>query len=78
MITYHMTSIIIDIQIAQTTLGNPAAMTILQHLKPQYWFSAHLHVKFAAVYHHHDNDSITKFLALDKCLPGRRFLQVSV
>ena len=55
-------------------------MELLQHLKPSYWFSAHLHVKFAAVYFHnecHDsNKKCTKFLALDKILPRRKFMQV--
>ena len=32
-------------------------------------------MKFAALYHHGDG-SFTKFLALDKCLPNRRYLQV--
>jgi len=45
-------------------------MKILKYLKPKYWFSGHLHCKFAAVYED------TKFLALDKCLQNRRFLQV--
>lgn len=88
---------------------------LLKKLKPDYWFSAHLHVKYAAVYNHQpiippkpvenpdeinldssDDDEdenqedsannisstglgppkITKFLALDKCLPKRQFLQV--
>lgn len=88
---------------------------LLKKLKPEYWFSAHLHVKYAAIYNHLpiippkpvenpdeinldssddeeentvDNSinkvsstdleppKITKFLALDKCLPKRQFLQV--
>jgi len=57
--------------IEKNDLGSPPAMEILQYLKPKYWFSGHLHVKFAAIY-----EEVTKFLALDKCLPQRRFLQV--
>jgi lariat debranching enzyme len=36
-----------------------------------YIFTGHLHVKFAALV-----QDKTKFLALDKCLPNRRFLQI--
>ena len=50
-------------------------MNALYHLKPRYWFAAHLHVKFGALVQHED-DSITKFLALDKCLPHRDYLQI--
>lgn len=56
---------------------------MLYHLKPKYWFAAHLHTKFAAVVPHKSTDDSddsvsesTKFLALDKCLPQRRFLQI--
>ena len=52
-------------------LGSMPAMDILKALKPKYWFSGHLHCKFAALF-----EEKTKFLALDKCLPGRRFLQL--
>ncbi len=73
-------------------LGSPAAATVLGMLRPSYWFSAHLHVKFAAIVRHHDDESkvdecdskapgekgiqVTRFLALDKCLPNRHCLQV--
>ena len=31
------------------SLGNPAAEYVLNRLRPQYWFSAHLHCKFSAI-----------------------------
>ncbi len=57
-------------------LGSPPAMELLQYLRPSYWFAAHLHCKFAAAYRH--DDGITKFLALDKCLPRGGYLQVMI
>lgn len=72
----------------QGTLGNPPAMALLKKLKPKLWFSAHLHVKFSAVVDHQSlkptagleqslvEEPLTRFLALDKVLPGRDFLQI--
>lgn len=36
-------------------LGNAAARDVLDRLRPAYWFSAHLHVKFAAALAHDGN-----------------------
>ena len=39
-------------EVQDGSLGSPPAMQLLQHLKPSYWFAAHLHVKFAAAFPH--------------------------
>ncbi|CAF0949157.1 unnamed protein product [Adineta steineri] len=56
-------------------LGSEPLEEALLQVQPKYWFSAHLHVKFAALVEHTNGQS-TRFLALDKCLPGRDFLQI--
>ena len=61
--------------IESNQLGSVPAMKLLLTLKPDYWFAAHLHCQYAALVKH-DNDTETKFLALDKCLPKRRHLQI--
>lgn len=68
-------------EIANDSLGSVANREVLHALKPAHWFSAHLHVKFPAVVHHPGEipgaeGDITKFLALDKCLPKRDYLQI--
>jgi hypothetical protein len=61
------------LQIEDGSLGSPAGQQLMGALQPKYWFSAHMHTKFPAIVPHTDG-SITRFLALDKCLPGRDFL----
>ena len=76
-------------EIDDGSLGSPPAMQLLQRLQPRYWFSAHLHVKFAAVVRHPppaaaavgargggDDGACTRFLSLSKCLPDQDFLQL--
>ena len=66
-------------------LGNPWSEKLLIELQPKFWFSAHMHCKFSSVVQHGQKVSAnssnnltrnTKFLALDKCLPRRDFLQM--
>lgn len=61
--------------ITNRTLGSKPCEDLLKKLKPKYWFAAHLHCKFSAIIPFEDGTE-TKFLALDKCLPRRRFLQI--
>lgn len=62
-------------EMEENKLGSSVCEEVLKQLKPSYWFSAHLHTKFSAIVPHPEG-SCTKFLALDKCLPRRRFLQL--
>ncbi|KAL1159471.1 hypothetical protein V6Z11_A08G295900 [Gossypium hirsutum] len=62
--------------IQRGTLGSKPAAQLLEKLKPSYWFSAHLHCKFTALVEHEEGGQVTKFLALYKCLPGLKFLQI--
>eukprot|EP00760_Papus_ankaliazontas_P004524 PhM_4_TR11936/c0_g1_i1/m.75886/K18328/DBR1; lariat debranching enzyme len=57
-------------------LGNPLTRDLLGHAQPRYWFAGHLHAKFAAIVPHADTGVETRFLALDKPIPRRHFLQI--
>lgn len=83
-----------DVQTRQ--LGNPISWKLLRQLKPKWWLSAHLHVKYEATIKDtkrkknddeveldlssdNENDNVireTQFLALDKCLPKRKWLEI--
>jgi len=58
-------------------LGSPAHEELLSTLKPKYWFAGHMHVKFPAIVRHSNTPGdLTRFVALDKPIPNRDFLQV--
>ena len=63
-------------EIESDTLGSFAAQEVLKALQPDYWFSAHLHCRFPAQVVHSQTGKVTNFLALDKCLPRRKYLEV--
>ena len=92
-------------EVEDGSLGNKPAEVLLQTLQPLYWFSAHLHVKYAALYNHNvktqkaarlaegavdskqgaaagasigqsSSPRVTRFLALDKALPNRDYMQI--
>jgi lariat debranching enzyme len=69
-----------EADIARGELGNPGGMALLHALRPRFWFAGHLHCKFSAVVSHAPRPgappSATRFLATDKPMRGRAFLQV--
>lgn len=57
------------------TLGSAAMQRFMLTAQPNYWFSAHMHVKYPALYPH-PNNIFTHFLSLDKCLGQRSCIQL--
>ncbi|GMK57624.1 hypothetical protein CspeluHIS016_0404580 [Cutaneotrichosporon spelunceum] len=39
-------------EVENNTLGSPPMLELMKKIQPDYWFAAHLHVKFAAMYEH--------------------------
>ncbi|KAL6065624.1 lariat debranching enzyme [Balamuthia mandrillaris] len=67
-------------EVENNTLGSPGSEQLLHTLKPRYWLSGHMHVKFAAIVNHPSSGdadrATTKYLALDKVGPRKDFLQI--
>ncbi|KAL7307498.1 hypothetical protein TKK_0000676 [Trichogramma kaykai] len=61
--------------IETNNLGSPPLMEILRKHHPTYWFAAHLHCRFDATVKNQDKTKTTTFLALDKCLPRRKYFE---
>lgn len=67
-------------EVNSNSLGAKPLEDLLFRLRPRNWFSAHMHVHFEAQVPHpgtgSEASSVTRFVALDKCLPRRTFLQI--
>lgn len=59
-----------DLRPGASGIGSPNLLRLLKELKPNIWYSAHMHVRYEAEYRH-DNGVVSDFLALDKCHPRR-------
>lgn len=53
-------------------LGSPPGMQLLKLLKPSYWFSGHMHVKFEATVNHNSSDN--SYSSEDDILGSKRKL----
>jgi lariat debranching enzyme len=67
-------------EVNSNTLGAKPLEDLLFKLKPSKWFAAHMHVHFEAQVPHPagpgEKSTVTEFMALDKCLPRRKFLKI--
>ncbi|KAK0202856.1 lariat debranching enzyme, C-terminal domain-containing protein [Desarmillaria ectypa] len=61
-------------EITDNIFGAPPLMDLLKMLQSEWWFAAHMHTYFKATVKH--DNSVTNFTALDKCLPGRKCIEV--
>jgi lariat debranching enzyme len=61
-------------EVVEGKLGSPEFTGLLQELTPKFWLSAHLHVHYEANILVEGKE--THFLALDKPLPRRTYLDI--
>ncbi|KAF4699188.1 hypothetical protein FOZ62_031722, partial [Perkinsus olseni] len=63
-------------EISRGEMGNAHSMDLMGKLRPDYWFSGHMHAKYTALVPHEATQdrpaSLTRFIALDKCVPRRQ------
>ncbi|KAF2018977.1 DBR1-domain-containing protein [Aaosphaeria arxii CBS 175.79] len=58
------------------TLGSVAATTVLERLRPAHWFSAHMHIKYAAIWEHKATETaVADNAALKAGIPHATFVK---
>lgn len=62
-------------ELQENQLGNPGIKYLLDTLRPKYWISAHMHFYYNRLITHTDK-STTRFIALDKIIPRRQWLDI--
>jgi len=54
--------------------GSESYLKLLEKLRPTWWLSGHMHLKFESFIKHKNPEGTTNFFALDKAVENRKFI----